>query len=139
MVPKVFSTSIFLNGEKAVAEMQVMMLSPRVEMDGCSVDLVSYARIFARLVRRDDVWKIQYGDCIYERDELIPAAPYNGQVVLPKEVGQYRESYRYLSCILSLQGAAVGTDLPGEDLPGTVEKLYDETNRWMFGEGGPES
>lgn len=51
-----------------------------------------------------------------------------------EEVKDYRESYRNLSYVLSLQGLKSGQDLPGDDKPETVEKLYDETNKWMFEE-----
>lgn len=129
---KIFSTAVFLNGDKAVAETQVMMLSPRITIQGCDMDMVSHARIFARLVKRDGEWQIVYGDCIYERDELIPATP--GQKVpdLAPLVKDYRESYRNLSYVLSLQGLSSSQDLPGDDKPETVQKLYDETNQWLF-------
>lgn len=129
---KIFSTTVFLNGDKAVAETQVMMLSPRITIQGCDMDMVSHARIFARLVKRDGEWQIVYGDCIYERDELIPATP--GQKVpdLAPLVKDYRESYRNLSYVLSLQGLSSSQDLPGDDKPETVQKLYDETNQWLF-------
>ena len=34
---KIFSTAVFLQGEKAAAEMQVMMLSPRIKIEGCDL------------------------------------------------------------------------------------------------------
>ena len=130
---KIFSTAVFLHGDKAVAEMQVMMLSPRVKLEGGDADMISYARIFARLERRGGEWKIVYGDCIYERDELIPATPGAKLPDISSEVQKYRESYRNLSYVLSLQGLSSRDDLPGDDKPETVRALYDETNRWMFG------
>lgn len=130
---KIFSTAVFVNGDKAVAETQTMMLSPRVSIQGCDMDMVSHVRIFARLERRAGEWKIVYGDCIYERDELIPATPGKAVPDLTDKVKGYRESYRNLSYVLSLQGLPSGDDLPGDDKPETVQKLYDETNRWMFG------
>lgn len=129
---KAFSTVVFVNGEKAVAEIQVMMLSPRKVVNDCEVDMVSYARVFMRLKKLDGQWKIVYGDCIYERDELLPVAPDGKMPALPEAVKDYRESYRYLSYVLSIQGFESQQDLPGDDCPETVEGLYAETNQWMF-------
>lgn len=129
---KIFSTAVFLNGDRAVAETQAMMLSPRITVQNCDMDMVSYVRIFARLEKRDGEWKIVYGDCIYERDELIPATPTSNTPDLSSKVKDYRESYRNLSYVLSLQGLSSGQDLPGDDKPETVQKLYDETSKWMF-------
>lgn len=131
---KIFSTAVFLNGNKAVSEMQVMMLSPRINIKGCGMDMISYARIFARLIKRDGEWKIVYGDCIYERDDLIPSTPGENVPDIASEVKDYRESYRNLSYVLLLQGLKSGQDLPGDDKPETVEKLYNETSKWMFDE-----
>lgn len=132
---KIFSTAVFINGDRAVAETQVMMLSPRLTIEGCDMDMISFARIFARLVKHDGEWKIAYGDCIYERDELIPATPGGKVPDLSDKVKDYRESYRNLSYVLSLQGLPSGDDLPGDDRPETVQKLYDETSRWIYGYG----
>lgn len=129
---KVFSTAVFLNGDKAVAETQAMMLSPRMSIQGCEMDMVSHVRIFARLERRGGAWRIVYGDCVYERDELIPVTPGATVPDLSSQVQGYRESYKNLSYVLSLQGLPAGDDLPGDDRPETVRKLYDGTSRWMF-------
>lgn len=129
---KIFTTAVFLNGDKAVAETQTMMLSPRVQIEGCEMDMISHVRIFARLEKRDGQWKIVYGDCIYERDELLPAVPGTKVPDLSEAEKNYRESYKNLSYVLSLQGLPSGDDLPGDDRPETVQKLYDETNAWMF-------
>lgn len=131
---KIFSTAVFINGDKAVAEMQVMMLSSRINIEDCKMDMISQARIFARLIKRNDEWKILYGDCIYERDELIPATPGKNIPNIANLVKDYRKSYCNLSYVLSMQGLKPGQDLPGDDKPETVEKLYDETNKWMFDE-----
>lgn len=130
---KIFSTAVFLHGEKAVAETQVMMLSSRIKIQECEFDMISYARIFARLEKRSGEWKIVYGDCIYERDELIPSTPSKNAPDISPLVKNFRESYRNLSYVLSLEGLSAGQDLPGDDKPETVRKLYDETNAWMFG------
>lgn len=129
---KIFSTAVFLRGEKAAAEMQVMMLSPRIKIEGCELDMISYARIIAQLVKQDGIWKIQYGDCVYERDQLLPAAPGQAVPPLPETAMQYRESYRNLCYVLSMQGIASGQDLPGDDQPETVQELYRKITKWIL-------
>ncbi len=55
---KIFSTVVFLNGDKAVEEIQVMMLSPRINIKGCFMYMTSPARIFARLVMENKIWRL---------------------------------------------------------------------------------
>ncbi len=129
---KINSTNVWLNGDKAVAEMTVTMLSPRQSIDGHDFDLVCYARIFSRLRRESGFWKIIYGDCIYERDSLVPVFPCVSLEIDPGEIDQYRESYKCLSYILSRAGQTPDQNQPGEDRPETIKKLYDEANEWLF-------
>ncbi|WP_164512671.1 nuclear transport factor 2 family protein [Loigolactobacillus iwatensis] len=129
---KINSTSVWVNGNKAIGEMTVMMLSPRTKLDGQEVDLHSYARIFSRLKKVNGVWKLTDGDCIYERDELIPAVPGQAIAIDTKELATYRSSYQGLCYILARTGLQSSQDLPGEDKPETVAKLYNEASAWFF-------
>lgn len=112
--------------------MPVMILSPRVKLDGQPVDLYSYARIFTRLTKENDTWKILDGECIYERDELIPVVPGKPINIDTKESASYRESYQGLCYVLARPGLTSRADLPGEDQPETVEKVYADASRWFF-------
>lgn len=129
---KIFNTNVWVNGDKAIGEMNVLMLSPRVKLDGQDIDMHSYARIFTRLVRENGVWKIMYADCIYERDELIPAVPGIPIKLDTKELASYRDSYQGISYVLPRTGHKVANDLPGDDKPETVAKLYNDASKWFF-------
>ncbi|WPC17728.1 hypothetical protein N6G94_01505 [Pediococcus inopinatus] len=129
---KINYTSVWVNGNKAIGEMTVMMLSPRTELDGQPVDLHSYARIFSRLEKVNGAWKLVEGDCIYERDELIPVVPGTPIKIDTKELTSYRPSYQGLCYILARMGLQSSQDLPGEDKPETVAKVYRDASDWLF-------
>ena len=129
---KIFYTAVWVNGSKAISEMPVMMLSPRVKLGGQAVDLHSYARIFMRLEKKNGTWKILDGDCIYERDELIPVVPGQPIQIDTKELASYRESYQGLCYVLKRTNLPSSQDLPGEDQPETVEKVYSDASKWFF-------
>lgn len=129
---KVNYTVVWPKGDKAIAEMTTSMLSPRLSVDGGQVDLVSYARILTRVHRDADGWKILQGDCIYERDEIIPVAPGTDITVLADELSGYRPSYQGLCYVLARTGQTSDQDLPGEDRPETIAALYDEASAWLL-------
>lgn len=129
---KIYYTTVWVNGDRAVAEMPVMMLSPRIEVDGQKLDLHSYARIFTRLKKQNGVWKIFDAACIYERDELTPVVPGLPINIDTKELASYRESYQGLCYVLSRTGHEATDDEAGDDKPETVEKLYSDASKWFF-------
>jgi hypothetical protein len=129
---KINYTAVWVNGNKAIGEMPVMMLSPRIKLDGQAVDLQSYASIFTRLEKQDGVWKILDGDCIYERDELIPVIPGQPIKIDTAELAGYRESYQGLCYVLARTGMQGSDDLPGDDQPNTVEQVYSAASQWFF-------
>lgn len=129
---KINYTAVWVNGNKAIGETAVMMLSPRTKLDGQDVDLHSYARIFMELEKKNGTWKILDGDCIYERDELVPVVPGKPIKIDTKELASYRESYQGLCYVLARTGFESSDDLPGEDKPETVEKVYADASDWFF-------
>ncbi|KRM72081.1 nuclear transport factor 2 family protein [Lacticaseibacillus brantae] len=129
---KIFYTEVWLNGDKAIAEMPVMMLSPRIKLDNQPIEVHSYARIFTRLEKINGLWKIVDADCIYERDEIIPVIPSVSINIDLKELTSYRESYQGLCYVLSRTGFESRQDLPGDDQPETVEKVYRNASNWFY-------
>lgn len=129
---KIYYTAVWTNGNKAIAEMPVMMLSPRVKLDGQAVDLHSYARIFMRLEKQNGLWKILDGDCIYERDELVPVVPDQPVNIDTAELASYRESYQGLCYVLARTGMQGGDNMPGDDKPETVAKVYTAASEWFY-------
>jgi hypothetical protein len=69
-------------------------------------------------------------DAIYLRDELTPAIPGRSITLDPAELQTYRPSYRLVAYVLSKQGYTIAPDLPGEDLPETVQALMQEIFNW---------
>ncbi|EAE9169160.1 hypothetical protein D3Y79_15135 [Listeria monocytogenes] len=129
---KINYTIVWVNGNKAIGEMTVAMLSPRQTLKSEEFDLISYARILTRVQKENGIWKIMQGDCIYERDELISVFPGEKIAINREKLNSYRASYKGLSYVLSLTGEKSDQELPGEDKPETIEKLYDEASSWIF-------
>ena len=75
------------------------------------------------------------GDCIYERDEIIPVVPGSEITINTAELDTYRASYKGLCYVLSRTGQTSDQDLPGEDKPETIEKLYNDASVWLFAAG----
>ena len=82
----------------------------------------------------DGVWKIKGMDCIYERDMLIPVVPDPKAFVDPSEFEKYRKSYKCVSWLFNHTGLPCGDELPGDDKPETVQKVYDEVSECFFAE-----
>ena len=128
---KIHSTMVWLNGEKALAEMQCTMLGGREIVEGVECDTVGYSRLLYKVQKESDgVWRIKGFDCIYERDWIRTTQG----VAMKEETADTdaRESYKCLSAQLKRKGLGVNTELPGEDEWTTVQQLYDEASEWIF-------
>jgi hypothetical protein len=118
-----------LAGERAVASLHGIIDLP-VVLKGFSATLSTHSRFLYRAERRDGRWGLMGFDAIYMRDELTPDLPGQTISIDPAEVKDFRKSYRLLSYYLHSQGYKVDSALPGEDLPETVEALYQELFEW---------
>ena len=128
---KIYSTMIWLRGNKAIAEMQCVMMGAREIVDGVACDTKGYSRLLYKVQKEPDgVWRIKGFDCIYERDWVQSV---DGSQMKSLNAGEeVRESYRCLSAQLSRKGLPVATELPGEDRPETIQSLYDEASIWLY-------
>jgi hypothetical protein len=112
-------------------------------VNGVDAVLSSYARLVYRAERRDGAWKIAHLQAIYERDELVPAVPGQHITVPPSSLDGLRGSYRLLAWHLGSTGFPVEPDLPGDDLPEEVARIYQDAFDWvgydgpLLGEAGP--
>ncbi|MFZ0784640.1 MAG: nuclear transport factor 2 family protein [Candidatus Acidiferrales bacterium] len=118
-----------LSGERAVASLHGIIDLP-VTLKGVSATLSTHSRFLYRAEKRDGRWGLIGFDAIYLRDELIPDLPGQSISIDPAEVKDFRKSYRLLSYYLHSQGYKVDSALSGEDLPETVEALYQELFAW---------
>lgn len=118
-----------LSGERAIASLHGIIDLP-VTLKGVSATLSTHSRFLYRAEKRDGRWGLIGFDAIYLRDELIPDLPGQSISIDPAEVKDFRKSYRLLSYYLHSQGYKVDSALSGEDLPETVEALYQELFAW---------
>ena len=130
---KIYSTMIWLNGRRAIAEMQTVMMGKREWIDGIETDTKGYSRLLYKVEKEsDDVWRIKGFDCIYERDWIESC----GAKPLPIDAADEdaRGSYKFLHGQLSRLGLDVNQNLPGEDDLTTIAGLYDEAEAWLLQE-----
>lgn len=122
---------IEIRGKFAVAE-SLAQLSCRFLHDGHKLDLYSYCRLLTRLEKAEGKWYILRTDVIYIRDAIFPV----GNSPMPdfsdiEGFGWKRPSYQFVYWHVNRRGLKLADDLPGEDDPGTVEKLYEENRLWL--------
>ncbi|WP_368292968.1 nuclear transport factor 2 family protein [Dehalobacter sp. TBBPA1] len=127
---KINNTLVWLNKYRAVAEMMAT-IHILGELDGFPVDLMSYSRLHFRVEKREDMWRISSFDCIYEKDLLVPVYPNNKLVIQEEQFRKYRPSYASLSYMLAKEGYEIDVNLPGQDKPETIEKLYEVSTKWL--------
>jgi len=103
----------------------------QIKVKGVPAHLVSYTRLNYRLIERDNRWRIQRLDAIYERDTLTPAYPGDTVEVSSSDVAGFRTSYALLTYYLRSKGYTIGEDLLGDDRPGEVLAFYDGLLEWL--------
>ena len=118
-----------VNGDKAVASVSATILT-RVAIEGVEADLDSNTTLIYRAVKKDGVWLLSALDCIYESDRITAAIPGEQVVIDSKMLNKYRKSYRCLSFILERGGVSANNDLPGDDEPDRVKRLYSAVFAW---------
>ncbi len=102
------------------------------ELEGTSVTLVNFARLFWRVQRRDAQWLIDRIRVVYIRDLLIPCNPRSVPDIDEAELAQYRPPYRFLSYVFARSEHPVSNDLPGIDRPEMVRALQDTEALWLI-------
>lgn len=121
-----------VKGERAVATLSATIES-RTNINGVEADLSSDTRLIYKARKRSQKWEIVGLECLYESDKLSPTLPGQQIVIDSEELKKYRSSYRYLSLVLERKGFPVNTELVGDDRPGGVKRVYDETFAWLQG------
>ena len=132
---KVNNTVVWLNGNKAVAEVMCTLIF-RNKVDGDWFDGQTYGRMHYRAEKRNGEWKLLHFTGIYEWDRVDPVF-LDSEVVIPREaLLQFRDSnfgmaYRQFR----LDGAVTNLESwPGPDRPETIQSLYEESSAWFYGE-----
>jgi len=121
---------VTLNGDLALASLSAIIDIPTV-IEGVELTLSAHGLFLFTAERRASEWRIHSFDGVYRRDEFTPAIL--GQTVsLPSDLlDRFRPSYRNLSYSLYLIGYEPNNDLPGEDRPETVRRLFEELYAWV--------
>lgn len=128
---KIFNTVVWLNGDKAIAEIMCVIV-PRFTVQGVEYDAPAYSRMLYRVEKISDKWKIKRFESIYEKDSLVQAFPTQSTSLDPQLFEGYRESYKGICFLQADQGRTPNPDLPGDDLPETVQTVYRAASKWLF-------
>jgi hypothetical protein len=118
-----------LSKDRAVISLPIVIESS-ASIGAVECALNAYARHLYCLERSDGEWKIIRLDAIYERDELLPVLPGQFAQIDPAELAGLRPAYRLLSWNLRRAGYEVDQDLPGDDRPEQVARLYSQAFSW---------
>lgn len=119
-------------GSRATAETPCQLVS-FVPLEGVDVCMVGTVRMLWRAQRMERRWLIAGLRIIYIRDYIVPCDPSRMVVIDPTELARYRPSYRFLSYVLARSPNRPRDDLPGVDLPETVEALRAGEAGWLAG------
>ncbi|GJN75825.1 hypothetical protein PLICBS_009931 [Purpureocillium lilacinum] len=119
---------IHVNGDKAVSE-STGSIMVRFRHNDIDYDCTSYARFVSRLERVDGIWRMLTLEAIYERDTIQPAFP--GTSAASFDIRGGRESYKCLGWLLLQKGFSVDQDLPGTDIPESVEGFMKDHRHWL--------
>lgn len=93
-------------------------------------DFISQVRLVSKLEHLGRYgWKMLSIETIYERDSLVPAGP--TVLNLSIDTAGRRESYKYMTWALERSGFEVRNDLPGTDVPETVNRMMDGVFQWL--------
>lgn len=118
-----------LVGDRAVISLPIV-IETYSTIDGVDCVLSTYARHLYRLQRLGGAWKIVQLDAIYERDELYSGTPGQTARIDPSELEGLRAPYRLLAWNLRQRGYEVSQDLPADDRPEHVARMYREAFAW---------
>ena len=102
-------------------------------VDGVDVDVISYARLYARAAKETSKWLLSGFRAVYIQDMMVPLDPSRAPQLDQSVVTKLRPSYRYLAYMLAKNGHPVGDHLAGMDRPETVKAMLDGEEAWLNG------
>jgi hypothetical protein len=126
---------IHIQKDRAIVE-SACMIQLRLKECGQEYDLTSHVRLVYTVERSQSSapWKILSLGTIYERDSLAPASPtVHPSVTLSTNTDSppRRNSYKNLWWLLEQRGFEIKPDLPGTDLPETVDGVMSRLFQWL--------
>jgi len=129
----ILPTLLRIEGDRALAE-SYGQVQIRGKLEGVEYDLVSHCRFLSRVARTRAGWRLGSFDAIYIRDNVTAVYPSERLPITADTVAKYRSSYRFISYLLGAR-YPVSQELPGDDRPDLVEKLYKEGEAWLHNRG----
>ncbi len=133
---KIFNTMIWLKGNRAIAEC-ICSIDYRLTMDGELLDLQVYSRLHFRVEKRDGQWGLVYFEGIYEKDRMVPVFSDSKWSIPREELQKFRpinwnQCYR-LACGVDSFGKGLenSNEWAGPDKPETIQRIYDESSKWI--------
>lgn len=137
---KIFNIPVWMKGNRAIAEC-LCQIQFRFELQGEPVDLSVNSRLHFRAEKRDGRWGLVYFEGIYEQDRMDPIFMDSTFSIPREEIMQFRscnwnQCYRLAKANADPFGGGLkNADIwAGPDKPETIERLYAESSRWIFGE-----
>ena len=124
------SSVVTVRGDRALVDTGCAVHAMR-QLGQSEVVVIRHKRLLSRDLRQGDDWLIAGLRMIYIRDLLVPRDPTCVPVLDQSVLRSFRESYRYLSFILTQSGRAPRMDLPGVDQPESVVALRTKERQWL--------
>ncbi|KAL3477391.1 hypothetical protein BJX99DRAFT_257420 [Aspergillus californicus] len=124
--------TISIHGNKAVM-MSPCVITLRFNENEKEYDFISHVRLFYRAQRLEPtlVWKLRSLQTIYVQDAVVPSSP-SPQQSLVIDTSLRRQSYKHLSWLLEQRGFEVSDNLPGVDLPATIDREMSGLSQWLY-------
>ncbi len=126
---------ITVQGDRAIGDTGCAVHG-MLTLNQADVAVISHTRLLTRAHRVQGKWLLAGVTVLYVRDLLVPRNPTRVPRMDNAILRSFRDSYRYLSYVLSESGHVPRNDLPGVDLPESVTALRAEEGLWL--QGGQE-
>lgn len=114
------------------------MITFRVPLDGEPVDLSVWSRLHFRAEKREGKWGLVYFEGIYERDRIDPVFGDSTFAIPREELMKFRPCNWNQCCRLAKYqadpfggGLENSEDWCGSDKPETIQRLYEESSKWL--------
>lgn len=125
-------TLVQVRGDRAIAQTNTFVIR-RTKLEGVPVDMTILCQLYARVERRDGIWRILTMDAVYEKDMAAPVYPTDCFEPDREALEQEPPAYRFSAYNLKKIGYPVrADDLYSTSDPERVAELYREAQEWLY-------
>jgi hypothetical protein len=135
---KIFNTMVWLNGNKAIAEL-ICSIEFRVNLGDEPVDIKVWSRLHFRAEKRGSRWGLVYFEGIYERDRIDTVFSDSNFSIPREELIKFRpcnwnQCYRLARYSADAFGGGLknADEWAGSDKPETIQRLYEASSAWFY-------